>query len=452
MQYKSGGPSRAQDHHIIFRHTFLIRLVYDYRVMKLSSLRSLFSVPWQRTLYIMFFAQMMTAVGFSSINPFLPLYVKDLGSSTDLSIELLAGLVYSAQAFTMMLASPIWGSIADRYGRKLMVQRSMFGGSVIVFIMAFSSTAEQLIILRAIQGLITGTVAASSALIASIAPRDRTGYAMGLLQVGLGAGIALGPLMGGAVADTFGYSYAFYVTAALLLISGMIVLFGVREEFAPGEASKKKDNRLMKQWGQIITMPGMGMAYGMRFMAQLGRMMVIPVLALYIETLLKDTSTVNTFTGLVIGAGSIMMTLSGIYLGRLGDRIGHRPIVIISCLFAGLLYMPQSVATQGWHMLVLYALVGIGIGGIIPSLSALLTNYSNRGDEGAVFGLDNSIRAGARSIAPMIGSTVGLWFGLPNTFIASGLIFLVTGVLAVWFLPKPESASKRQDSLAKSQY
>ena len=76
-----------------------------------------FSSGWQRTLYIMFFAQMITAVGFSTIFPFLPLYVKDLGTNTGLSLELLAGLVYSGQAFAMMIASPFWGAIADRYGR-----------------------------------------------------------------------------------------------------------------------------------------------------------------------------------------------------------------------------------------------------------------------------------------------------------------------------------------------
>jgi len=136
---------------------------------------------WERTLYILAFSQFITAIGFSSIFPFLPLYVKSLGSTTGLSIELLAGLVFSAQAFTMMIASPIWGGLADRFGRKLMIQRASFGGTVLLFIMAFVTSAEQLVALRAIQGLITGTVAANNALVASIAPRERTGYAMGML-------------------------------------------------------------------------------------------------------------------------------------------------------------------------------------------------------------------------------------------------------------------------------
>ena len=109
-------------------------------------------VSWKRTLYFLFFAQVMVSVGFSSIYPFLPLYVEQLGSTTGISIELLAGLIYSVQALTMMIASPIWGAVADRFGRKLMVVRSMYGGAVIIFLMTFVTSAEQLVLLRALQG------------------------------------------------------------------------------------------------------------------------------------------------------------------------------------------------------------------------------------------------------------------------------------------------------------
>ncbi|MCK5054273.1 MAG: MFS transporter [Anaerolineales bacterium] len=102
-------------------------------------LEALTKIPrWQRTLIVLFFSQMATAVGFSSIFPFLPLYVKSLGSSTGMSVELLSGLVFSAQAFTMMLASPVWGRLADRYGRKLMIIRASFGGAIVLLMMAFA--------------------------------------------------------------------------------------------------------------------------------------------------------------------------------------------------------------------------------------------------------------------------------------------------------------------------
>jgi len=85
----------------------------------------------------------------------------------------------------MMLASPVWGALTDRHGRKVMVERSLFGGSVLMLLTAFARSAEELVILRAAQGLVTGTLAAVNALVAATAPRERAGYAMGLLQVGL---------------------------------------------------------------------------------------------------------------------------------------------------------------------------------------------------------------------------------------------------------------------------
>jgi DHA1 family multidrug resistance protein-like MFS transporter len=399
-------------------------------------IREALSTHWQRTLYIMFFAQLMTGVGFSSIFPFLPLYVKELGSTTGLSIELLAGLVYSMQAFSMMIASPIWGSLADRYGRKVMVERAMFGSAILLLLMAFVRSAEELILLRTVQGLVTGVVGAANALVASEAPRKRSGYAMGLLQMGLGTGIAFGPMIGGALADAFSYAVVFYITGALLFLAGATVLVGIKEEFVPVDAPVEQGKGFIVKWREIFTMPGVFMAYSMNFMAQLGRMMIIPIIPLFVEMLLVESDTLNTFTGLVTGVSSAATTLCAVYFGRLGDRVGHRRILILSLFFSACMYLPQSLVEKGWQLLVLYALVGVGLGGIIPSVNALLAHYTLPGEEGVVYGLDNSIRAGARSLAPMLGSGLALWFGLRGTFVATALVFVFAGFLAYWGLPK----------------
>ncbi len=416
----------------------------------LRHLRAVLGEEWQRTLYIAFFAQLMTAVGFSSIFPFLPLYVKALGSSTGLSLELLAGLVFSGQAFTMMIASPFWGMLADRYGRKLMVQRATFGGSFILLLMAFARSAEELVILRAIQGLITGTIAALNALVAAAAPRERVGYAMGLLQSGLAAGVALGPLIGGAVADAFGYRAAFYVTASLLFLAGVLVLIGIKERRAPRDEQGDESKGVLRLWRDVFASKGVRIAYLMRFLTQLGRMMILPVMPLFIALLLAQDKSgigVNTFTGLVIGVASATTMASAIYLGRLGDRLGHRRIVAVSALLAALLFMVQSLVTAGWQLLVLQALVGVALGGVIPTVSALLAGYTRPGIEGTVYGLDNTIVSGARAVAPLAGSGVALWLGLRATFAATAVVFLLAALLAAWQLPEPQSVpakTKRQ--------
>ena len=398
-------------------------------------IRFALSIPWQRTLYIMFFAQFITAIGFSSIFPFLPLYVKALGTQTGLSIEFLAGMTFSAQALTMMVASPFWGALADRWGRKMMVERAMFGGTIILLLMAFVRSAEELVLLRAVQGLITGTVAAANALVAAVVPREDTGYAMGLLQVGLGSGIALGPLIGGGLADLYGYSAAFYVTSAMLFIAGILVWFGVEEKFNPAGTQANQGIRFLAGWRDIFSSPGVATTFELRFISQLGRMMIVPIAPLFIELLLVSGEGVNTFTGLVVGSAAATATISAVYLGRLGDRIGHRRILIASSAIAALLYLPHTLVTSGWQLLLLQASVGVAMGGIVPAISALLANYTRPGLEGAVYGLDNSIDAGARSLAPLLGSGVALWFGLRSTFTATALLFLAGAILAAWRLP-----------------
>jgi MFS transporter, DHA1 family, multidrug resistance protein len=390
---------------------------------------------WQRTLFVLFFAQLMVAVGFSTVFPFLPLYVEQLGSTSGLSIEFLSGLVYSAQAFTMMVASPIWGAVADRYGRKLMVERSMFGGALTLLLMAFVSSAEQLVVLRAIQGMITGTIAAASALLASVTPRKHMGYAMGLLQVGFGTGIAVGPLVGGAVADLFGYSIVFYFTAVMLLLAGVTVHWGVHENFTPAESGSAERNSLIQEWRSLIKTVGVLITFVIRFLTSLGRMMVYPIIPLFIATLLVDSSKLNTFTGLVLGISSAATTISAVFLGKLADRRGYRIVLIVSMAVMIVLFPIQGYVTAGWQLLVWQALVGVALGGVIPIISALLANYVKAGGEGSVYGLDNSINAAGRTAAPMLGAAIATGWDYSIVFVATGLVFLISTLLAIWGLP-----------------
>lgn len=398
---------------------------------------------WHRTLYVMFLAQLITAVGFSSIFPFLPLYVESLGSTTGLSIELLAGLVFSGQAVTMMIASPIWGAISDRFGRKLMVERSLFGGAAVVFLMAFVHSAEQLVLLRMVQGLISGTVAATNALVASAAPRERTGYAMGILQTGLGTGVALGPILGGMLADAFGYNSAFYVTAGMLTFAGLLVVFFVHEDFQPLEALANHTMSFMGEWKKILSLTGVRVSYLLRFMSQLGRMFIVPIAPFFIATLIANPDRVNTITGLVVGIASATTTFSAVFLGRLGDRIGHRRILIFSSLLAALLYFPQSLVTTSTQLLILQACVGAALGGVIPSISALLANFTTSGEEGSAYGLDNSINASGRAVAPLIGSAISLYFGLRAVFTGTAILFLITTIIASTLLPREELSPEK---------
>ncbi|HEX7021991.1 MAG TPA: MFS transporter [Trueperaceae bacterium] len=405
-------------------------------------------MSWKRTLYITFTAQLLSAMGFSMIFPFLPFYIQELGSSSGFgSLEFWVAMVFSAQALTMMIASPIWGALADRYGRKIMVERAMFGGAILIFMMAFARSAEELTLLRAIQGLVTGVGASGSALVAAVTPRKQTGYAMGVLQVGLWSGVAVGPVLGGLITDFVSVEAAFMVTAVLCLLGGLLVAFGIKEEFRQPENPGRLN--LLGNWKRVFSAPGVAPVFLIRFMAWLGRNVLTPFAPLFIATLMTNQALVGTMTGLMIGLASAAGTASALYLGRLGDRVGHKWVLTVSSVVAAVFYLPQSFVTAAWQLLVLQALTGAAIGGIMPSLSALLSHFTQRGEEGAVYGLDNAIVAGARAAAPSLGAVVvaatmalapalgleaDLW-RYRGIFLVTSVLFLVTAVLAGRRLP-----------------
>ncbi|MFT7583993.1 MAG: DHA1 family multidrug resistance protein-like MFS transporter, partial [Cellvibrionaceae bacterium] len=342
--------------------------------------------PWERTLYIVFIAQIVNVVGFATIFPFLPLYVNSLDSKFGLSTELLSGLVYAVQGLSMMITAPIWGALADRYGRKLMIARATFGGAVTVLLMAYVQTGEGLVMLRLAQGAVTGTVSAANALVAAVVPREKMGYAMGLMQMALWAGVAIGPLIGGIMADAFGYEMAFILTAILLTLAGLLVWWFVEENFVPATSENGNSQPFWENWKEILSTKGVKPAYSMRFLMGVAQMILMPLAPLFVLAMLPADAPINFWTGLIVGVGGAASVLTAVYLGKLGDRIGHRPVLMVSMVAAAAFYFLHVFIIEVWHLLLLQILVGAAMGGIIPSLTALLAAFTKPGEEGSVYG------------------------------------------------------------------
>jgi DHA1 family multidrug resistance protein-like MFS transporter len=401
---------------------------------------------WKRTLYILAFVQFVSAVGMSSIFTFLPLYVEELGSTAGLSVELMAGLVFSVQAFAMMLAAPVWGALADRHGRKRMVLRATWGGTLVILLMGFVTSAEQLVVLRAIQGLITGIFSALTALVAASVPRERMGYALGLLQVGLWSGASTGPLFGGLIADTLGFRASFSATAALLAVAGGLTWWGVHEHFEPLPRTATGRNGFLVAWEHVLSVQAVRLTFLARFLTALARTMIEPFTPLFVLYLMGGQGQTATVTGVLLALSAAAGTVAAIYLGRLGDRLGHRRVLITIAVTAGLLYLPLSLVTSVWQMAILFTLTGAAAGGILPTLSALLATHTDPGEEGAVYGLEAAIISAGRAAAPMIGAGLATVAGLRSIYVTGGLVFLVIAFVIARWLPAIAVAAPRPSS------
>lgn len=402
---------------------------------------------WKRNLYVIWAAELAAIAGFSVVFPFLPYYVQELGITELHEVELWSGALFAAQAVTMAISAPIWGSVADRYGRKLMVQRAMFGGAVVLSAMGFAQNVWQLLILRAIQGTLTGTVPAATTLVASSTPRERSGYALGLLQMAVWTGASVGPLLGGVVADTWGYRAAFWVTGSLLFIGGLTVSRFVKEDFTPPSRDKgSPDGGFWYGLKLVVRDRGLMSLFSIRVIVRLAIRTLGPILPLFIQSLVPTSTRIASLAGLVSGASAATSAIGALTLGRASDRLGYRRVLLACATLAAVLYVPQFFVTNPWQLIVLQGAVGLVMSGILASISALLANLAPEGHQGAVFGVDSSAVAAANAIGPMLGATVAAMFGLRAPFLLAAGALAVAVVLTWILVPRPEQAKSPASS------
>jgi DHA1 family multidrug resistance protein-like MFS transporter len=404
------------------------------------------AVSWRRNLVAIWFAELVAIVGFTVVIPLLPLYVPELGVQGEREIQIWAGIIYSSQAVAMAIFGPIWGALSDRYGRKVMVERAMFSGAVVIGLMGFVRSPQQLTFLRVLQGAVTGTVTAANALVATSAPRERAGYALGMLQMAIYVGASAGPLVGGLVADNLGYRATFWVTGGLLFLAGLAVLFFVQETFQPivppvneqawADAGRPTlRDRLWNRLSPVLGLPSLLGILGVRLLMRLGARLLGPVLPLFVQEIMPPGGRVAFITGMISGVSAAAGAVGALGLGRLGDRVGYRIVLIACALVSVACYVPQYFVDEPTALLFWQAGTGLAMGGVLAAVSASLARLSPEGQEGIVYGLDATVVSVANAIAPMVGSALAVWLGLRVPFLFAAGIFGLAGVAAARLVP-----------------
>jgi DHA1 family multidrug resistance protein-like MFS transporter len=384
---------------------------------------------WKVNLISVWFGCFFTGLAISQILPFLPLYVEQLGVTSHEALSLWSGLTFSVTFLVSAIVSPMWGSLADRKGRKLMLLRASFGMAVAILLQAFATNVWQLFLLRAVMGLTSGYIPNAMALIASQVPRERSGWAISTLSTGQISGVIVGPLLGGFMADHLGLRPVFFATAGLLMVSFLVTLLLIKEGPRP---KVSKDERLTGK-EVFATLPYPRLIFSLfitTLVIQLCNGSIGPILALFIKQLVPDSNNIAFMSGFIAALPGISALFAAPKLGKLGDRIGTERILMATLMCAVALFLAMSFVTSPVQLGILRFMLGFADGAMLPAVQTLLLKYCSDQVTGRIFGYNQSFMYLGNVAGPLMGAGVSAMVGFRYVFAATALVVL----LNVWQL------------------
>lgn len=380
--------------------------------------------PWKRNLYILWSAQFIALVGMSSCVPYLPLYIRELGTFDPEQVKIWSGFIQAGPFILSIMATPLWGAIGDRYGRKLMVVRAVFGLALAMFLMGFAQNVWQLLGLRLLQGGISGFIAAALAYISAMTPDRHAGYAIGFLQNATFSGIVFGPLLGGVIGDYFGLRALFFFDAALCFISGILVLIFVeRDHPAPGQ---KRVNTVTDNLRFVAGVPLLRKLLLFIALIQCGMVFTQPIFVLYLEELGAPSAHLKTIAGALIGGVGVFSAVFAPFWGRRNDKTGYTRTIRLAAAVVAVAQVLQSLAPEYYYLFPLGVVIGIFSSAFIPSLYSELSKRTPAEIRGGVLGLASSATVFGNLVSPILGGIAAAYLGTNWCFIiAAGFLVLV---------------------------
>ncbi|BCT12889.1 MULTISPECIES: multidrug efflux MFS transporter [Enterobacter] len=379
---------------------------------------------WKVNLISVWFGCFFTGLAISQILPFLPLYVSQLGVTSHEALSMWSGLTFSVTFLVSAIVSPMWGSLADRKGRKLMLLRASLGMAIAILLQAFATNVWQLFFLRAVMGLTSGYIPNAMALVASQVPRERSGWALSTLSTAQISGVIGGPLLGGFLADHVGLRAVFIITAVLLVVSFLVTLFLIKEGGRP--VISKSERLSGKAVFASLPYPGLMISLFVTTMViQLCNGSVGPILALFIKSMEPESTNIAFLSGMIAAVPGVSALISAPRLGKLGDRIGTARILMATLIFAVVLFFAMSFVTSPLQLGVLRFLLGFADGAMLPAVQTLLVKYSSDQVTGRIFGYNQSFMYLGNVAGPLIGASVSAMAGFRWVFAATAMVVLI---------------------------
>ena len=372
-------------------------------------------ISWKDNLRIAWLGSFLTGACISLVVPFMPIFVEQLGVEPS-QVTFYSGLAISVSAISAACVSPLWGILADRYGRKPMMIREGLAMTITMGGLAFVPNVYWLLALRLLNGVFTGFVPNATALIASQVPKDKSGYALGTLSSGVVAGTLTGPFVGGMIAEVFGIRNVFLMVGGFLFLAAILTIFFIKEDFQPVPKEKALPT---KELFTSVKYPYLLFnLFATSFVIQGAAQSVGPILSLYIRDLGQNENLLFV-SGLIVSSMGLSSMMSSGVMGRLGDKVGNHRLLIVAQAYSALIYLLCANASTPLELGIYRFLFGLGTGALVPGINALLSRMTPKAGISRVFAFNQVFFYLGGVIGPLAGSVVAEQFGYHSVFYAT---------------------------------
>ena len=384
---------------------------------------------WKINLAMLLASQILIMCGFSAMNPFIGLFIKEkLAGGSDAVLATGIALYSFFGDMGYALFNPVWGKLSDRFGVKPMLLRGTFLSCLFFPFMGYVRSIWLLIVLRFISAGMAGTTAASQLMVVRTVPENRQGFALGVLTAGVWSGSLLGVVAGGYLTHYYDYSYAFWFCGILYCCAGFLILF-TKDDVGLMQPMPKVPE--FNRHGREKLFPAFTVAvllmFAMFVVWGFIRKLEIPYIALRIENIV-GSETAKLWTsriGIISAVGAIV---SGLTLGSLADKFKPQQVFVPCLLISGTMLVLQGVASNLWVFGGSQFIFYVTTGGIQPAMQKVLSQITPRRKRGTVFGCATSMVTGGGMFAALLG---GYAFSLGG----AALVFYLTA--ACFYLATP---------------
>jgi len=377
--------------------------------------------------------------------PFLPLYVQQLGArSVDAAVQW-SGVAFGATFLAAGLVAPLWGRLADRYGRKPILIRASLGMAITMSLLGIVQTVWQLVAIRFLAGLVVGYASGAIVMIATQTPKHRTAWALGTHAAGMMAGNLVGPLVGGLLPGLIGIRSTFFLAGGLIFCSFIATTLFVKEERRAPVHDRSK--RRSDGWPNVPALTPVIAMLASAMLLMFANMSIEPIITVYVSQLVQDEKSVTLFAGFVMSAAALGSVLAAPRVGRLADRIGA-PKVIVACLaLCGVLLIPQTFVATGTQLVVLRFLMGIALGGLLPAITSVVRQNVPDSAAGYILGYATSAQYIGQVLGPLAGGFIAAHSGMHSVFVMTSVLMFAGAAFNAWvFLRRKPAPGERRAS------